>query len=137
MIRIILRGRTGNILFQYALGRVLSEKHCVPLVLGASWYNRQGWGEVSHFLKLPIRADVTRGGHAGSIGSRALRKFNGKHYWEYLDLQFLREDDFDHSFDSRFIDAPADCVISGFFQTPRYFQGMADELRKELNELLA
>lgn len=34
MLRIILRGRTGNILFQYALGRVLSEKHRVPLVLG-------------------------------------------------------------------------------------------------------
>jgi hypothetical protein len=136
MLRIILRGRTGNILFQYALGRVLAEKHGVPLVLGASWYNREGWAEVSHFLKLPIRAKVTRGGMPVSIASRALRKVTRKHYWEYLGLPVLRENDLDHSFDPRFPDAPADCVISGYFQTPRYFESMADELREELRSLI-
>jgi len=137
VLRIILRGRTGNILFQYALGRVLAEKHGVPLALGASWYNREGWAEVLHFLKLPIRAQVTRGGVPGSIASRALRKVTRKHYWEYLGLPVLRENDLDHSFDPRFPDAPADCVISGYFQTPRYFVSMADELRLEINQLLA
>jgi hypothetical protein len=136
MIRVILRGRTGNILFQYALGRVLAEKHGVPLVLGASWYNRDGWAEVSYFLKLPIRAKVTRGGIAGSVASRALRKLTRKHYWEYRGLPVLRENNLDHSFDSRFLNAPQDCVISGYFQSPRYFASMKDEIRNELNQLL-
>lgn len=136
MIRIILRGRTGNILFQYALGRVLAEKHGVLLVLGASWYNREGWAEVSHFLKLPIRAKVTRGGMPVSIASRALRKLTRKHYWEYRGLPVLRENDLDHSFDPRFLDAPPDCVINGYFQSPRYFASMAGALREEINGLL-
>ncbi len=80
MIRIVMLGRTGNNLFQYALGRVLAEKHGVPLVLDASWFNAAGWAEVSHFLKLPLKAKVVR---RCSLGTRALRKFTGKHYWEY------------------------------------------------------
>ena len=137
MIRIILRGRTGNILFQYALGRVLAEKHGVPLVLGANWYNSEGWAEVSHFLKLPIRARVARGGIPGSIASRLLRKLTKKHYLEYLGLPVLCENPYDHSFDPRFPEAPADCVISGYFQTPGYFESMGGELREEINGLLA
>jgi hypothetical protein len=137
MLRIILRGRTGNILFQYALGRVLAEQHKVPLVLGAHWYNREGWAEVSHFLKLPIQARVLRGGMPGSIASRTLRKVARKHYWEYCRLPVLKENDLDHSFDPRILAAPADCVISGYFQTPRYFESMAGELRQEINGLVS
>lgn len=137
MLRIILRGRTGNILFQYALGRVLAEKHGVPLVLGAHWYNRDGWAEVSQFLKLPLKATVERGGLPGSIASRALRKLTDKHFWEYLNVPLLCEDHHDHSFDPRFLDAPPDCVLSGYFQSPGYFGSMANELRKEINGLIS
>jgi hypothetical protein len=136
MIRIILRGRTGNILFQYALGRVLAAKHGVPLVLGAHWYNREGWAEVSHLLKLPLKAEVARGGLPCSIAARAFRKASRKHFWEYLDLTTLREDPFDQSFDARFTEAAADCVLYGYFQSPRYFETMALELRTEINGLL-
>jgi hypothetical protein len=55
---------------------------------------------------------------------------------EDLGLPVLRENDLDHSFDPRFLDAPADCVISGYFQSPRYFESMAGELRAEINGLL-
>ena len=133
MIRIVLLGRTGNNLFQYALGRVLAEKHGVPLVLDASWFNEEGWAEVSHFLKLPLKAKVVR---RGSLGARALRKFTGKHYWEYRGVPVLREAGDDQSFDARFLDAPADCMLFGYFQSPLYFQGIAKELRTELNELI-
>jgi len=134
MIRIVLLGRTGNHLFQYALGRVLAEKHGVPLVLDASWFNAEGWAEVSHFLKLPIQAKVVR---RLSLGSRALRKFTGKHYWEYRGVPILREPTDDQSFDRRFPDAPADCMLFGYFQSPLYFQSIEDSLRAELKRLLA
>jgi len=133
MLRIILLGRTGNNLFQYALGRVLAEKHGVPLVLDGSWYNAEGWAEVSHFLRLPIKAKVVR---PCTLGSRALRKFTGKHYWEFRGVPVLKESGDDQAFDQRFLDAPADCVLFGYFQTPLYFQRIAEELRAELRQLL-
>lgn len=133
MIRMLMLGRTGNNLFQYALGRVLAEKHGVPLVLDASWFNAEGWAEVSHFLKLPLKAKVVR---RCSLGTRALRKLTGKHYWEYRGVPVLREAGADHSFNARFLEAPADCVLLGYFQSPLYFRATADLLRKELNTLL-
>ena len=134
MIRIVLLGRTGNQLFQYALGRVLAEKHGVPLVLDASWFNRAGWAEVSHFLRLPLQARVVR---RWSLGARALHKITGKHYWEYRGVPVLREPADDQSFDRRFLDAPAECVLFGYFQSPLYFEAIAGPLRAELKALIA
>lgn len=134
MIRVILLGRTGNHLFQYALGRVLAEKHGVPLVMDASWFNRQGWNEVSHFLRLPIRAKVVR---RLSPAARLLRKSSGRHYWEFLGLPVIRESSTDQRFDPSILEAPADCVVFGYFQTPLYFRTIADELRQELRSLIA
>ncbi|MEI6178500.1 MAG: alpha-1,2-fucosyltransferase [Verrucomicrobiota bacterium] len=133
MIRIVLLGRTGNNLFQYALGRVLSEKHGVPLVLDGSWFNAAGWAEVSHFLDLPLKARVVR---RCSPGTRILRKITGKHYWEYRGVPVLREAGDDQSFDRRFLDAPADCLLMGYYQSPLYFAEIAEPLRAELNALI-
>ena len=134
MLRIVLLGRTGNHLFQYALGRVLAEKHGVPLVLDGSWFNAAGWAVVSHFLRLPIQAKVLR---RCSLGARALQKLTGNHYWEYRGVPILREAGDDQSFDRRFLEAPADCVLFGYFQSPLYFESIADSLRAELKGLLA
>jgi hypothetical protein len=134
MLRIVLLGRTGNHLFQYALGRVLAEKHGVPLLLDGSWFNAAGWAEVSHFLKLPVQAKVVR---RCSLAARALRNLAGKHYWEYRGVPVLREPAGDQSFDRRFLDAPADCVLFGYFQSPLYFESTADSLRAEFKGILA
>jgi len=132
MLRIVLLGRTGNNMFQYALGRVLAKKHGVPLILDASWFNGNGWAEVSHFLNLPLQAQVIR---RWSVGARTLLKITGKHYWEYRGVPILRESTHDQSFNSNFLDAPDDCMLFGYFQTPLYFESIAAELRTELNEL--
>lgn len=134
MIRVVLLGRTGNHLFQYALGRVLSRKHGVALVMDASWFNAEGWREVSHFLSLPLKARVVR---RLPLASRALRKFAHKHYWEFRCVPVLREPGADQSYDSTFVNAPADCVLYGYFQSPLYFQEIEDEFRTELNTLFA
>lgn len=133
MIRLVLLGRTGNNLFQYALGRVLAAKHGVPLVLDASWFDAAGWREVSHFLKLPIQAKVVRD---PTLFSRALLKLAGRHRWSYAKFPFLREKENDHAFDPKFLDAPADCALFGYFQSWRYFASIENELRAELRELL-
>ena len=134
MIRIPLLGQTGNLLFQYALGRVLAKEHGVPLVLDGSWYDDVLWKELSYFLNLPLQAQVVR---RCPSASRAMRKLIGKHYWEFRGLPVLKEDPVDHTFDERFLHAPADCVLIGYFQAPKYFESIDDELRTELNGLLA
>jgi hypothetical protein len=134
MIRIVLLGRTGNNLFQYALGRVLARKHGVPLVLDGSWFNGAGWAEVSYFLNLPLKARVVR---RWSFAARALLKLTGRHYWEFGGMPILRESSDDQTFDQRFLEAPPDCVLFGYFQSPLYFMEIAEELRSELNTLIS
>ena len=134
MIRVVLLGRTGNQLFQYALGRVLAEKHGVPLLMDATWYDARGWSEVSHFLNLPLKAKVLRW---GTLPSRALRKLTGRHRWEFQGVPFLRETGGDQTFDPRFLAAPSGCVLFGYFQSPKYFESIAHHLRTELNGLFA
>ena len=133
MIRIVMLGRTGNNLFQYALGRVLAEKHGVPLVLDASWFNAEGWGQVNCLKRLPgPAAGTVRVTRRCSLGARALRNAMGKHYWEYRGVPVLRENERDHAFDRRLLEAPDECMLFGYFQTPRYFQGFETTLRAEL-----
>ena len=88
MIRVVMLGRTGNNLFQYAVGKVLAKKHGVALVLDASWFNREGWRSVSCLEQLPLEARVRR---LASIPSRTLRKVTGRHYWEYRGVPVVRE----------------------------------------------
>lgn len=130
MIRVIMRGRTGNNLFQYALGRVLSERHSVPLVMDGSLFKASDWKSASRIGKLPLRAGLRRG---LSLPSRAVRKFTGKHPWELLGSTVVREPADDTSFNAAYLDASGNCVLSGFFQSPRYFESIEIELRRELD----
>lgn len=123
-------GRLGNNLFEYAFGRVLAERHSVPLLLDGSWFNGEGWSQVSCIRRLPLKAKFTR---PFSVGSRALRKFTGKHHWEFLGKPMVMENPGDHSFDPSLFEAPADCILFGYFQSPRYFAGMEETLRNEIN----
>ncbi|MEK7950847.1 alpha-1,2-fucosyltransferase [Luteolibacter soli] len=133
MIRIVLLGRSGNHLFQYAFGRVLAKRHGVPLVLDCSWFNSAGWREVSHLLRLPLRAKVTR---RASLAARALLRLTGRHYWEYRGLPVVREPELNQAFHPDLLDAPADCVVRGYFQSYKYFVSIEEELRSELLGLL-
>jgi hypothetical protein len=133
MIRIVMLGRLGNNLFQYALGRVLSEKHGVPLVMDGSWFNRESWSQVDCIKRLPGpesgKARVVR---RCSLAARMLLKTTGKHYWEYRGLPAWKERAGNHSFDPRFLSVPADCLLFGYFQSPLYFRGFESRLREEL-----
>ncbi len=130
MIRVLMLGRTGNNLFQYALGRVLAEKHGVPLILDGSWFQARDWEMVGKLEALPIKAKLVR---PWSHGSRLLRKVTGRHHWEYLGKPVYREPVSDLSFNASVLSLPADCVAIGYFQSPRYFETMEEEIRGELS----
>jgi hypothetical protein len=129
MIRALMLGRTGNNLFQYAMGRVLAERHDVPLVLDGSWFNAEGWALTSCLRRLPLKAKVIR---PLTLASRALRKLTGKHYWEYRGVPVIRETVEDQTFNPRYLEAPASCMLFGYFQSPLYFRGIEPLLRDEL-----
>ncbi len=134
MIRVVMLGRLGNNLFQYAFGRVLAERHGGPLVLDGSWFNEDSWRFASPLGSLPGftkgRAKLVR---PFSFGSRVLRKVTGRHHWQYLGLSEIQERQADHSFDISLHQAPADCVVFGYFQSHLYFDGIKKILRDELN----
>ena len=132
MIRVLLLGRTGNNLFQYALGRLLARRHGVPLVLGAGWFNAEGWRGVRCLRRLGIEARWQR---AGSLAQRALLKWKGIHPWELLEkrgVPVIREPLHDLRFRPEVLEAPGDCVLIGYFQSPRYFEEIEPLLRGEL-----
>jgi hypothetical protein len=130
MIRVLMLGRLGNNLFQYALGRVLAQKHGVELVLDGAWFDNAGWSQVECIKRLPIRATVTR---RLSLPKRALRKITGKHPWHFLKVPQYVESTIDHSFSPLIWSAPADCFVMGYFQSPWYFQDIEDSLRREID----
>ena len=123
-------GRLGNNLFQYAAGRSLSEMHRVPLILDGSWFNQAGWRQVSYIKHLPIKAHIVR---KNSIASRTLRKITGHHYWEYVNKPVFRESETNHTYNKKIHEMPNDCVLIGYFQSPKYFQDIEILLRHELD----
>jgi len=129
MIRIIMLGRTGNNLFQYAFGRMLAERHGVPLVLDGAWFNEAGWRSVSCLERLPIHAQLRRG---HTLAARLLRKTTGRHFQDFGNFSQVNECLTDHTFNPSHLDAPADCLVRGYFQSPLYFRGIEEQLRSEL-----
>lgn len=124
-------GRTGNNLFQYAFGRVLSERHGVPLVMDGAWFNKAGWKSVSCLRRLPIQAELRRG---LTLPARLLKKATGRHLLELLNLTHqVAEIPDDHSYNHAYLDAPPNCLIRGYFQSPLYFSGIESKLRRELD----
>ena len=130
MIRVILLGRTGNNFFQYAAGRMLAEKHGVPLALDASWFNEASWRSASCLRNLPLKAEIVR---PFSAGSRVLKKLTGYHHWEFLQAPFYQELADDLTYDPKVSGLPGDCTLSGYFQTPLYFAQIEGKLREEIS----
>ena len=76
MIRVLLLGRTGNNLFQYAFGSVLAKRHGVPLVMDGSLFNRSHWVGVSRLRDRPLETTVER---KNPFPSRLVKKLSERH----------------------------------------------------------
>lgn len=128
MIRVILDGRTGNNMFQYAAGRALAVKHNTSLVLDGAWADAYHARQFKHLLRLPLAARYER---RSSMAKRALRKSlaiqpESLHRGPVLKERYPKPA-------PAFYELPDNSLLIGFFQMPFYFQDIEPLLRKELD----
>lgn len=128
-IRVILCGRSGNNLFQYAIGRAISERLGVPLILDSSLIDASTWKVSNHLFHLPLRAQHRRD---PSPVSRWFHRGTGRLLVELFGGKVFREPALDLRFDGRLLDLKAGISLYGFFQSPLYFHSINDELQEEL-----
>lgn len=128
MIRVILQGRTGNNLFQYAAGRALAQRHQTELILDASWADDAHAAQFQHLLRLPLKARYER---KLSVLKRASHRFLGKGPAAFHPGPTVIDSP---AAASPALETAADgSLLIGFFQSPRHFSGIETMLREELD----
>jgi Glycosyl transferase family 11 len=126
VIEVILHGRLGNWLFQYAVGRRLALTHGTELRLnlfdrfklyegGVSWVARA-------LRRLPLRADMTVVPPVIAMYGRRLGYAGGPTYYQEPR----------YGFNPEVLALPGDACLRGYFQSERYFRDIAPIIREEL-----
>lgn len=140
MIITRLSGGMGNQMFQYALGRVLSLKHGVPLLLDTELLHdrtpRAAW---LHFVfreydlhifnieaTVARRKDIPRR-HRLYLRGRPRLALDArlKRFWPYPGLERA------FAFDPNVLELGPDAYLDGFWQSPKYFEGYEETIRKD------
>jgi Glycosyl transferase family 11 len=127
-------GGLGNQLFVYGLGLAVSRRLGVPLVadLGRIQHDKKRRYELPSFRNSlsPLEVAVPGPGGPGFHLHRILRsKLGGPGHYRNFYYE-TRE-----GFDSRFLDVPDGSRLRGYFQSWRYVDTVATELREELWEV--
>lgn len=130
MIRVVMQGRLGNNLFQYAAARALADRHGTGVLMDGSGFDGTTWKELKCLRQLPLRAKVDR---RYPVMGRLSRRLFDRHPWELRSGEVFREDKANLGFDSRFLSLSASCVLKGYFQTWRYFESIEEPLRRDLS----
>jgi hypothetical protein len=135
MIVVRLYGGLGNQLFQYAMGRSLSLSRGTPLVLDLDWYHRSSGASTPRHFELhryPIVARVAATLERLSYRARTSR-IASRHPWLRAGWTFHREAGVEH--DPRVMQLAGNVHLDGYWQSPMYFEGIADRLRAELTPM--
>lgn len=127
MIAVRLIGGLGNQMFQYAAGRALAERLSTELLLDTrdfEHYELYDYGLHKFAINTPVASPVQLARWPSWIrrGSRLLRRI-GMHTRWYTELQF--------QYEAAWESIPDGTMIDGYFQSDRYFSGIAESLRSE------
>ncbi|WP_371155546.1 alpha-1,2-fucosyltransferase [Jannaschia sp. 2305UL9-9] len=125
MITQRLFGGLGNQMFQYATGRAVAAARGVPLALDTRDTDRRGGH--NRFALHRYAIDV-----ASDPALPPDRKGRPLRYaaWRAMGGRLLREAGL--GFDPRVMQAPDGSYLHGYFQSERYFAGIADTIRRDL-----
>ncbi len=129
MIIVELLGGLGNQLFQYAAGMALARRLGVPLKLDISAFDRYQLRryELCKFrISAPIATpdEVRRLAPTGNRISRALWRLR-----HGASRAYCEEKGF--VYDPKFLELQDPSYLRGYWQVPRYFEPIADQLRSE------
>lgn len=135
-----LEGGLGNQLFQYAAARRLSEKHLTTLKLDITWFQAQTlrqyklryfniWEHLATAQE--VTALISKSTFQERLAVKIGRKLGFNQLTEgfYQKGEVLREKNL--SFDPEILNAPSHVYMQGFWQSEKYFSGIADILRQE------
>lgn len=127
-------GGLGNQMFQYSIGMVLAHKHNTELLLDTRMFQRQNLRtfELNEVFNIHSRAATDReirqaiGWKANKIIARLLREprfafLRGNNFFIEPVISYVKEV---HSL-------PADCYISGHWQSDRYFKNHESLIREQ------
>lgn len=129
MIRVILQGRTGNNLFQYALGRHLAVRHNTRLELDLSWAGPDTQ-QMKELERLPIQAALVRKWPSIKKGIRRLGG-PGPEFWHRGPV--YQKTGGGPGFRPEVLDLPDGVLLVGFYHHEGYFSTIAETLRQELS----
>lgn len=128
-IRVILSGRSGNNLFQYAAGRAASMRLEVPLFLDSSLIDPKTWRVSANLLRLPLQGIHRRD---PTPVSRWIYRASGRLVMEWRGGKVFRESTSDLSFRPEIREVTDGTILHGFFQSPLYFESINGKLHEEL-----
>lgn len=133
MIVTELIGGLGNQLFQYAVGRALSLRHGTQLRFDISAFegNELRTYALHHFsvVGTPLSKEDYR---------KLQIKGTPRGLLDLLTLSFVRSGQIpvvrerSFEFDAAVLGAPETCYLRGYWQSPKYFEGIEGQLRREL-----
>ena len=141
MVTIVVRitGGLGNQLFQYAMGRALAVKHGTDLLLEDSFYFDVPPGSTPRTYELdnyPIQGRRTTGQERKAFG-----RYTGR-VWRRIRKYVRLPGAFSYVCEpmqgglSNFETLGDNVFLDGYWQTERYFSGIADVIHKEFTPLL-
>src|SRR3569833_195762 len=125
-VEVVLDGRLGNQMFQYAFGRSLSLRLCRPLILNTSFLFGEQKFDLRHFRLCPLR--LRRWPPLSSkVRLRVLRSLASLGLGN---TSVIHEPSLQYS--SEVLDAAKPGIFTGYWQSERYFDSISDELRGDL-----
>ncbi|MDD2818519.1 MAG: alpha-1,2-fucosyltransferase [Candidatus Nanopelagicales bacterium] len=125
-----LSGGLGNQLFEYAAARGVAARLKCPVFLDTSELSRVGPEDTSREFELSWLVDATQVIDLGYSSVGRIRAAVGRRVPALLPRDTFKERGFEY--DSRITQVRVGAVLSGYFQSPRYFENIAGELRRDI-----
>lgn len=129
MITIKLKGGMGNQMFQYAFGRMLSQKHMTELYLDTSHYLSNHPNETKRSFALDcfnIKAHIIDNSYIPpkNLFEKIISKIDSLTYHRLLKTN-------PYIFYESFLSSPNNSYLEGFWQSEKYFKNINSIIRKD------